>query len=87
MPKEPNKPKVLFIASNIPTPKRKSNKVVMDIAHKLSTRYVVSILHPTEFAPFPVNRMKKYRNLADNKPWKDGDISIRPFKYTRLVGK
>ena len=87
MPKEPNKPKVLFIASNIPTPKRKSNKVVTDIAHKLSTQYNISILHPTEFAPCPINRMKKYRNLAGNKPWCDGEISITPFKYIRLFGK
>lgn len=87
MRKESNKPRVLFIASNIPTPKRKSNKVVMDIAHKLSAQFYISILHPTEFAPFPINRMKKYRNLADNKPWNDGDISITPFKYTRLIGK
>ena len=78
---------MLFIASNIPTPKRQSNKVVMTIAHKLSAHFAISVLHPTEFAPFPVNRMKKYRNLADNKPWNDGDISITPFKYTRLIGK
>lgn len=87
MQKDPNKPKVLFIASNIPTPKRQSNKVVMTIAHKLSTQFDVSVLHPTEFAPFPFNRMKKYRNLADSKPWNDGEIDIIPFKYIRLFGK
>lgn len=87
MTKESNKPIVLFIASNIPTPKRKSNKVVIDIAHKLSEQYNISILHPTEFAPFPINRMKKYRVLAGNKPWIDGEISITPFKYARLFGK
>ena len=87
MQKDPNKPKVLFIASNIPTPKRQSNKVVMTIAHKLSTQFDVSVLHPTEFAPFPFNRMKKYRNLADNQPWNDGEINITPFKYIRLIGK
>lgn len=78
---------MLFIASNIPTPKRQSNKVVMTIAHKLSTQFDVSVLHPTEFAPFPFNRMKKYRNLADSKPWNDGEIDIVPFKYIRLFGK
>lgn len=87
MQKEPNKPKVLFIASNIPTPKRQSNKVVMTIAHKLSTQFDISVLHPTEFAPFPFNRMKKYRNLAGSKPWNDGEINIDPFKYIRLFGK
>lgn len=87
MPKEPNKQKVLFIASNIPTPKRQSNKVVMTIAHKLSAQYDISVLHPTEFAPFPLNRMKKYRNLADSKPWNDDGIIINPFKYIRIFGK
>lgn len=87
MHKESNKPKVLFIASNIPTPKRESNDVVMTIAHKLSAFYDISILHPTEFAPFPFNRMKKYSELADTKPWKDGDITINPLKYIRLFGK
>ena len=87
MLKEPNKPKVLFIASNIPTPKRKSNKVVMTIAHKLSEWYDISMMHPSELAPFPFNRMKKYRNLADKQPWNDGGIDITPFKYIRLIGK
>ena len=87
MQKEPNKKKVLFIASNIPTPKRQSNKVVVSIAHKLSPQFDISVLHPTEFAPFPINRMKKYSVLADGKPWNDGEINIIPFKYIRLIGK
>lgn len=87
MPKDTNKPEVLFIASNIPTPKRKSNKVVIDIALKLSAQYNISILHPTEFAPFPINRMKKYRNLAESTPWNDDGIIINPFKYIRVFGK
>ena len=31
--------------------------------------------------------MKKYRTLADNEPWNDGEISIIPVKYIRLIGK
>ena len=86
MPKESNKPRVLFIASNIPTPKRKSNKVVMTIAHKLSAQFDISVLHPAEWAPFPVNMLQKYKSIAGNQSWKDDDIIVRPFKYIRLVG-
>lgn len=87
MQKTTNKPQILFIASNIPTPKRNSNKVVMTIAQKLSAQFDISILHPTEFAPFPFSLIKKYSKLAGTKPWKDGDININPFKYIRLFGK
>lgn len=80
------KKQVLFIASNIPTPKRKSNKVVMTIAHKLSTQFDISVLHPAEWAPFPINRMKKYRNIAGRHSWEDEGIAVRPFKYIRLIG-
>lgn len=59
----------------------------MTIAHKLSPRYDITIIHPAEFAPFPLNLFKKYRKLADNRSWKDGEITIHPFKYIRLFGK
>ena len=87
MPKDDSKPKVLFIASNIPTPKRASNKVVMTIAHKLAAGYDISVLHPAEFAPFPINLMKKYRNIAGKQSWEDEGIVVRPFRYLRLIGK
>ena len=84
MQKEPNKPNVLFVASNIPTPKRQSNKVVMSIAHKLSPQFSMSVLHPAEFAPFPFNMMKKYKNIMGSQSWEDDGIVVRPFKYIRL---
>lgn len=87
MQKELNKSRVLFVASNIPTPKRQSNKVVMTIAHKLSPQFDISILHPAEWVPFPFNLMKKYRNIAGKQPWEDEGIVIKPFKYIRLFGK
>ena len=86
MPKEPNKPRVLFIASNIPTPKRKSNKVVMTIAHKLSDSFDISVLHPAEWTPFPINMFQKYKSIVGNHSWKDDGIVVRPFKYIRLIG-
>lgn len=79
--------RILFIATNIPTTKRKSNKVVMTIAHKLSEIFGVSILHPSEVVPFPLNLLKKYANISDSKPWCDDGITVTPFKYMRLPGR
>lgn len=87
MPKDDSKPKVLFIASNIPTPKRASNKVVMTIAHKLSAWCDISVLHPAEYAPFPISLLKKYRKIAGKQSWSDNGILVKPFKYIRLIGK
>ncbi len=78
------KPKILFIASNIPTPKRNSNRVVVTIAQKLTGYFDISLLHPAEYTPFPVSLLKKYRNVADKKRWESGELEIIPFKYLRL---
>lgn len=79
--------RVLFIATNIPTAKRKSNRVVMTIAHKLSACFDISVLHPSEMAPFPLNLFKKYRNLSGSRTWNDGEILVKPLKYMRLPGR
>ena len=59
----------------------------MDIAHRLSGNYDISVLHPAEIAPFPFNLMKKYRNLAGKEPWIDNGISVTPFRYLRVFGQ
>ena len=59
----------------------------MTIAHKLAAGYDISVLHPAEFAPFPINLMKKYRNIAGKQSWEDEGIVVRPFRYLRLIGK
>lgn len=59
----------------------------MVIAHKLSTQFDISVLHPTEFAPFPFNMMKKYKNIMGRNSWEDRGIVIRPIRYIRLFGK
>ena len=82
-----DKPKILYVASNIPTPKRKSNKVVMTIAHKLSKWFDISVMHPSEFAPFPINLLNKYKNIVGKQSWEDDGITVKPFKYIRLFGK
>jgi glycosyltransferase involved in cell wall biosynthesis len=80
------KPNVLFIASNIPTPKRSSNKVIITIAEKLSYYFNIQILHPAERIPFPLLIFEKYRTIAKNINWKNGQINIFSFKYLRLPG-
>lgn len=59
----------------------------MTIAHKLSSQFAITVLHPTEFAPFPFNRIRKYRNLAGSSSWNDESIVVNPFKYIRMFGK
>ena len=59
----------------------------MDIAHRLSGNYDISVLHPAEIAPFPFNLMKKYRNLAGKEPWDDNGIKVTPFRYLRIFGQ
>lgn len=80
------KKKVLFIASNIPTPKRKSNGVIIQIGNYLSQYYDVDVMLPNERTPFPINMLKKYRDLHGIKPWKSGMLEIVPFKYVRIPG-
>lgn len=80
-------PNVLFIASNIPTPLRESNPVILDIAGKLSHRYNISVLYPMEHVPFPLHMIKKYRHLHGlPSSWKHGGISVSTLKYFRLPG-
>lgn len=80
------KPKILFIASNIPTPRRSSNRVIITIAGKLSRYFNIQILHPAERVPFPLSIFGKYKTIAKTKSWKDGQINIFSLKYLRLPG-
>lgn len=59
----------------------------MTIAHKLSAQFEISVIHPAEWAPFPINLMEKYKNIAGSKSWEDEGIIVRPFKYIRWFGK
>lgn len=59
----------------------------MTIAHQLSSLFEVSVMHPAEFAPFPINRLSKYKNIAGKQSWEDDGITVRPFKFIRLFGK
>ena len=58
----------------------------MTIAHKLSGQFNISILHPAEWAPFPINMLHKYKSIAGRQGWEDNGITVQPFKYIRLFG-
>lgn len=59
----------------------------MTIAHKLSEWFDISVMHPAEFAPFPISLLNKYKNIVGKQSWEDDGITVRPFKYIRLFGK
>ena len=82
-----DKPKVKYIAGNIPLPTRKSNKVIIDIAERLSVNYDISVIYPKEFCPFPVTLLGKFRHLKGiPKNWRYNNINIQSLEYFRLPG-
>ncbi|MDR2848894.1 MAG: hypothetical protein LBV39_07310, partial [Bacteroidales bacterium] len=81
------KMKILFIANNIPAPKLKNNRIILTIAGKLATQCDISFVYPAFFIFPPFSFMRKYKALANLKPWKDGDFLIKPAHYIRLPWK
>ncbi|MDR1154068.1 MAG: glycosyltransferase family 4 protein [Bacteroidales bacterium] len=79
--------KVLYIASNIPLPKRKNNRIVLTIAEKLSASCDISFVLPAAVVFPPFSLMRKYRPLMNLKPWTDGRFTVTPVHYLRLPGK
>ena len=77
----------LYIASNIPLPTLKSNRIVMTIAEKLSQFCDISFVFPAAIVFPPFSFMKKYKPLVRLKPWTDGRFTVKPVRYLRLPGK
>ena len=80
-------PQVLYIANNIPIPKQFNNRIVLEIAEKLSLQCDISFVFPAAMVIPPFSLMKKYRPLNRLKPWTDGELTIVPARYLRLPGK
>ena len=77
--------KVLFVAKNIPLPGKPSNRVVLDIAHRLQERdYEVSVLFPKEWVPWFLRKHLKYAHLYGLEDWSDHGIPVHPLTYPRL---
>lgn len=76
---------ILFVAKNIPTPGKPSNRVVLDIAHHLQRRgHRVSLLFPKEWVPWFLRKHPKYAHLYGLRGWQDEGITIHPVTYPRL---
>ncbi len=76
--------KLLFIAKNIPVPKRKSNRIVFDIAKNISEYCDVNFLFPKEIVPFWLRNNKRFSYLYNLKQWDFEDFSIMPIPYIKL---
>lgn len=77
--------KILFVAKNIPVPGKPSNRVVLDIAHRLQKRnHDISILFPKEWVPWFLRKHPKYAHLYGLRDWMDNDLPIHPLTYPRL---
>lgn len=76
--------KILFIAKNIPTPKLRSNRIIIDIAKSISSFSDVSFLFPKERVPFGMHKKAKFAYLHKLKPWNYEGFNINIYKYIKL---
>lgn len=81
-----HKNKVLYIATNIPTPKRHSNRIIITLAEKMSEHYDIDIVHPVPYAPFPLSLHPKYAPYNGLKEWNEGRWKITPLRFVRMIG-
>ena len=61
--------KILFIAQNIPVPGIRSSRIIIEIAHQVSSFVNVSFLYPSELIPFGFQYVKKYKPYYKLKNW------------------
>ena len=79
--------KVLFIAQNIPVPGIRPSRIIIDIAHQLSSFADLSFLYPSERIPFGFQWIAKYRPFYNLKKWNIEGFEISVSKYFRLPFK
>ncbi len=73
--------RVLFIAKNIPRPTKKTNKIILTIAEKLSDFCDITFLRPREKIPFWLKSSKKFGDLYGLKGWKYKNFNIITYPY------
>lgn len=76
--------KILFIANNIPTPKKSANKVIISIAKFLKKQYEVDFIYPSPYVPFGFHKMEKHMGEYGIRDWKDNDFQYEVLKYLQL---
>lgn len=79
--------KILFIATNIPTIKRKSNGVILRIADLLSKKCELDVIFPKEIIPFWLRYKTKFKSLYNLKDYVLGNQEIEVLPYLRLPYK
>ena len=79
--------KILFIATNIPTIKRKSNGVILRIADLLSKKCELDVIFPKEIIPFWLRYKSKFKSLYNLKDYVLGNQEIEVLPYLRLPYK
>lgn len=79
--------KVLYIAKNIPTPRKKTNRVIFDIAKNLSSFCTIQFLFPKEIVPFWLRNSAKFSYLKGLKNWSFENFSIQAIPYIKLPFK
>ena len=85
--KTASKPSVLYIAKNIPTPKRKSNRIIFDIAHNLSSTFNIDFFFPKEIVPFWLKNNSRFSYLYGLKEWEFEGFKIQSIPYIKLPFK
>lgn len=79
--------KILFIATNIPTIKRRSNGVILRIANMLSMNHQVEVVFPKEIIPFWLRFKSKFKSLYNLKDFEIANQKITVLRYLRLPFK
>lgn len=75
--------KVLFIAQNIPVPGIRPSRIIIDIAHQISSFAEVIFLYPSELIPFGFHFLSKYKPFYKLKNWNFEGFNITVKKYFR----
>lgn len=75
---------ILYIAKNIPTPQKKTNRIVFDIAHHLSGDFNIDFLFPKEIVPFWLKNNPRFAYLYKLKKWTFEGFEILSIPYIKL---
>ena len=79
--------KILYIAKNIPTPKKKTNRIIFDIAQNVSDFCDIDFLFPKEIVPFWLRNNPRFSYLYKLKEWTFEGFKIQSIPYIKLPFK
>ncbi len=79
--------KLLYIAKNIPTPQKKTNRIIFDIAQNVSEFCNIDFLFPKEIVPFWLRNNPRFSYLYKLKEWTFEGFKIQSIPYFKLPFK